>query len=306
MSIDLAASEQFVFANARLLDRHRLAVLLHSAPVEPVLETLRAYRNSDGGFGHALEPDVRGPLSEVAAAVHVLEVLAEVGALGDPMAADVAAWCAIIARADGSVTFVLPSAARFPRAPWMQPTDEASFLTFALAARLWEAESTEPWLERATEWCWTMLSTPADLTGWWVKWALDFLDHVPDEPRVSTAIERLRPQIGPDGCVRVPGGTEDEKLTPLVLSPRPDTRSRMLFSDSRIESDLDLLEAGQQDDGGWTFDWLAWSAGQAVEWRGLMTLRALVSLAAHKRIVLHAGGSDPQTQSPHAQMAEAD
>jgi hypothetical protein len=48
-------------------------------------------------------------------------------------------------------------------------------------------------------------------------------------------------------------------LTPLALSERPGARSRALFTDEQIESDLDALEAGQQEDGGWTFEWLAWS-----------------------------------------------
>jgi hypothetical protein len=53
------------------------------------------------------------------------------------------------------------------------------------------------------------------------------------------------------------------------------------------EPDVDaILEGGQQDDGGWTFDWLAWSPGQTVEWRGALTLRALQVLAAHGRIEL--------------------
>jgi len=42
MPIDINAAERFVHAAARLLDRHRLAVLLHGAPV---LDALRAYRN---------------------------------------------------------------------------------------------------------------------------------------------------------------------------------------------------------------------------------------------------------------------
>ena len=96
-----------MFATARLLDRRRLAVLLHEAPVAPVLEALRAYRNPDGGFGHALEPDVRGPDSEPAAALHALDVLSEVGALDDPMVAGCAAWVSSIADADGGVPFVL-------------------------------------------------------------------------------------------------------------------------------------------------------------------------------------------------------
>ena len=48
--------------------------------------------------------------------------------------------------------------------------------------------------------------------------------------------------------------------------------------------DLDRLEAGQGEDGGWTFDWLGWSPGQAVEWRGIVTLEALSLLLAHGRI----------------------
>jgi hypothetical protein len=62
------------------------------------------------------------------------------------------------------------------------------------------------------------------------------------------------------------------------------TRSRALFTQEQIETDLDRLEQGQQDDGGWTFDWLEWSPGQSVAWRGAITLRALSTLAAHGRI----------------------
>src|SRR5829696_4614676 len=94
MPIDIDAAQRFVLANARLLDRHRLALLLDRAPVAPVLDAPRAYRNPDGGFGHALEPDVRGPESDPAATVPALEVLAEVGALDDPMVAAAAACAA--------------------------------------------------------------------------------------------------------------------------------------------------------------------------------------------------------------------
>ena len=283
MPADIDAAERFVLANARLLDRHRLAVLLHGASVAPVLDALRAYRNPDGGFGHALEPDVRAPESEPAATLHALDVLAGIGALGDPMVAGAAAWVAGIAEPDGGVPFVLPTAAAHPHAPWMVPSEGGSHLTFALAGALWEAGSGEPWLGRATEWCWARLEGPDELSAYTVKFALDFLDRVPDEARARAAIESLRPRIGADGTIRVPGGTEDERLTPLTLSERPGARSRALFGDDQIEADLDLLERRQQDDGGWTFDWLAWSPGQTVEWRGALTLRALATLRAHGR-----------------------
>ena len=283
MPIDFASAEQFVLANARLLERHRLSVLLHDAPVAPVLETLRGYRNPDGGFGHALEPDVRSPESEPAAALAALEVLAEVGALDDPMAAGVAAWVSTVADPDGAVPFVMPTAAATPHAPWMVPSPGGSHLTFAIAGALWEGESGEPWLARATEWCWARLDRPAELSAYWVKFSLGFLDHVPDGDRAATAVERLRSRLDTDGSIPVPGGTENERLTPLSLSPRPGRRSRALFTPEQIEADLDELARSQREDGGWTFDWLAWSPGQAVEWRGAMTVRAVATLLAHGR-----------------------
>jgi hypothetical protein len=216
--------------------------------------------------------------------VHALEVLAEIGALDNPMVKDAAAWAGTIAHAGGGLPFVLPTAAGYPHAPWMGPSDEGSFLTFAIAARLWEAGSSEPWLARATEWCWVSLEGPGDLGGYWMKFALDFLDHVPGQARASAAVEQFRSRLRADGSIPIPGGTENERLTPLALSPHPGKRSRALFSDAQIETDLDLLEHAQQDDGGWAFDWLGWSPGQSVEWRGIITLRALATLSAHKRI----------------------
>jgi len=284
MPVDVNSAERFLLANARLVDRHRAAVLLHRAPIAPVIEALRVYRNPDGGFGHALEPDVRAPDSEPASTLHALTVLAEIQALDDPMVTDAAAWTATIADRDGGVPFVLPTAAAHPHAPWMVPSDGGSHLTFAIAAALWEARSSDPWLGRATDWCWAKLENPEQLSAYWVKFALDFLDHVPDQAPARAAIEGLRPLIGADGSLPVPGGTENERLTPLTLSERPDGRSRTLFSDDQIASDLDQLEQGQQQDGGWTFPWLAWSPGQSVEWRGSVTLRALATLGAHGRI----------------------
>jgi hypothetical protein len=284
VSVDVDAAGRFIYANARLLDRHRLAVL-RGGDAAPVLATLRAYRNSDGGFGHALEPDVRAPQSEPASTLHALEVLAEVGALGDPMVPDAVAWIASIADPDGGVPMVMPTAAQYPHAPWMAPTTGGSQLTFALAAVLQGAAS-GPWLERATDWCWAKVTPVDELHAYQVKFALAFFDAVADEARATAAIESLRARIGADGSIAVAGGTADERLTPLALSPKPDARSRVLFTAEQIDADLDVLEHVQQDDGGWTFDFLGWSQGQTVEWRGVVTLLALASLSAHGRIEL--------------------
>ena len=185
---------------------------------------------------------------------------------------------------DGGVPFVMPTAARRPARPWMVPTVGGSQLTFGLVAAALKVGGVDPWRERATEWCWARIARPDELDAYLVKYSLVFLDAVPDEPRATAAIERLRHRIGADGSMRVPVGSEDERLTPLALSPRPGLRSRALFTETQIETDLDALERGQQRDGGWTFDFLGWSAGQSADWRGIVTLLALRTLGLHERV----------------------
>jgi hypothetical protein len=282
MAIDLLSAERFIYSSARLLDRHRAGVLLHGAPKGPVLTALAAYRNPDGGYGHALEPDARGPHSETTATLHALEILDELGELTAPLA-NVSCWAAGVAEPDGGVPFVLPSAKGYPLAPWMVP-DGGSHLTFGLAALLGMTEVESDWLSTATAWCWDRLQRPEDLSAYWLKYALEFLDRTAQAKRAIDAIESLRPLLRPDGSIPVSGGTPGETLAALTLSPHPGARSRALFTDQQIAACLDRLEAGQQEDGGWTFDWAAWAPAQADEWRGLVTLRALQTLRAHARL----------------------
>ena len=61
---DINAAAVFVAANARLLDRRRFQRLFEDGPAAPVRDAVAAYRNDDGGFGHALEPDCRAPGSQ--------------------------------------------------------------------------------------------------------------------------------------------------------------------------------------------------------------------------------------------------
>jgi EmrB/QacA subfamily drug resistance transporter len=89
-----------------------------------------------------------------------------------------------------------------------------------------------------------------------------------------------------DGCIPVPGGIEGEHVNPLDLSPHPGSRSRRLFDTGQIAADLKRLETHQLEDGGWDFDFLHWSPGQALDWRGSFTVNALCRLHEHGRIQL--------------------
>jgi hypothetical protein len=281
MTIDIAAAEAFVLTHARLLERRRLGVLIHDEDPRAVLTTLAAYQNEDGGFGQALEPDVRGPHSETTATLTALELLDALGALDQSAAGRALRWVGTVARGDGGIPFVLPASSAFPQAPWMQPADEGSHLTFAFAAIARRADTDETWVRTAQDWCWDKVSRPDQINGYLLKYALNFLDAHADDPRAAATLSALKHLVGPDGCVAVPGGTEDEKLTPLALSPHANLLSRSMFTDQHIQADLERLAEGQQSDGGWTFDWLEWCPAQGLDWRGVQTVQAISTLREH-------------------------
>ncbi len=283
MPIDYAAAEDFIWSAARLVDRHRYAMLFADGPAQAVAEALLGYRNADGGFGHALEPDLRGPGSQPAATLYALEILNEAGAADGELARGARAFIASIAAPDGGIPSVLPGFEEYPHAPWFQP-EPGSVLTFALAAALHAGGVTDDaWLDRATDWCWRSLETAEQPRGYWLKFACTFLDAVPDERRAREAIASLTARVDTSSIVPA-GGAEGEALRPLDLSPRPGSRSRELLSDEQIEAHLDAVESEQQQDGGWMFDWRAWSPAQTTDWRGNVTLRALIWLHDNGRL----------------------
>jgi hypothetical protein len=285
MTIDINAAIQFVYANARLLDRRRLEHIIGRATRQDVVDALRPYQNPDGGFGHALEPDMRAPGSEPASTLLALETLVETGLSRHPMYDAAAAWLDSVAAADGTLPQMMATGAGYPHAPFINPGGP-KFLTFALAGALWRTEVRTTWLNRATAWCWQELDTVERPHTYTVVFALRFLDSVPDADRALALIERLRPLLDEDGSMPVPGGVEGEAVTPLNLSPQPGARSRHLFTTAQIAADLDRLQQGQLEDGGWDFDFLHWSAGQALDWRGSFTVSNLLHLLEHDRITL--------------------
>jgi hypothetical protein len=287
---DLDRAADFIWRHARLIDRHRFAHLFLGAGAEPVVRALRAHQNPDGGAGHALEPDLRTPTSQPGAVQHVLEMLAECGALGHPMTDEAAGFLASITRADGGIPFVLPSAADHPRAPWWQPADESSLTqTAANAAALHVHGSSHPWLDGATAFCWERIEAGRFDGAYDARFAVAFLDAVPDATRAEAALDALGPRLVDEGWVTLdPDVAAELAFTPLQIAPEPGARSRRLFDVDAIDAHLDALAGAQRDDGGWTFPWPEWSPAATLDWRGWITVDALKVLRANGRLAADA------------------
>lgn len=285
--VSIDAAERFVWLNARLIDRFRFDFLFRNGERGRVLAQLRLYRNSDGGFGNGLEPDLRGPTSQPMPAATALWILDELDAMDDPMVASLLDYLSTITAADGGVPFVLPSVRDYPRAPWWNTSDDPPGSlnpTATLAGLLYKHSITHPWLERATEFCWEQIGCMSGSDPYEGRAVLPFLDHVPDRERAENAFERVAAVLTTSGAVTLDPDAPGEVHLPLDFAPAPQTLARRMFSDEMIERHLDALEKAQRDDGGWDINWMVWTPATGPEWRGWQTVHVLQTLRAYGRV----------------------
>lgn len=292
---DLDAAEEFIFHEARLLERLRFAHLFRGAPAEPVLTALDAYRNEDGGFGNALEPDLRGAGSEPIPTQYAMEFLDELGrGPDDPRVQGACRFLGQIMREDGSLPFVTEASTRSPHAPYLQYSDGGSLTQSAAnAAALHRLGVQHETLDRQTTFCWQAISTfdlapdePGPGPAYDLLFSFAFLNAVPETDRAVAVLSDWGPRLETSGLVSFEPGTAEELPSPLTLAPHPDSRSRRLFDPQVIEKQLDALESAQLADGGWTAPWLGWNPAAAHEWRGIVTVENLKLLRANGRLGL--------------------
>lgn len=104
---------------ARKLDLRLFEYLFKGAGTQPVVDELLKFQNADGGFGKALEPDLRLPDSSVLATTVALQYLEKIDADADELVGKAIRY--LVRSYDGSKQrwINIPSTAdEHPRAPW--------------------------------------------------------------------------------------------------------------------------------------------------------------------------------------------
>lgn len=286
-SPDLVRAANFIWRTARLLERRRFAFLFQDGRRADVLAALLPYQNTDGGFGNALEPDIRATSSQPVPAWTALCILDEIEAFDDPLVAQICNHLLTITTSDGGVPFVLPSVRTYPRGPWWETEDNppaALNPTAAIAALLYKHGIVHEWLDLATNYCWRALDQLEETSPYEMRAVLPFLDYVPDRARAERVFARVGPKILEQKLVALTPSAEDDTHSPLLFAPRPQSLARSLFADDVVETHLDALVALQQEDGGWPINWYAWAPAPALEWRGCVTIDALITLRAYERL----------------------
>ncbi|MFD4691692.1 hypothetical protein [Streptomyces sp. NPDC058463] len=293
----LARAEQFVWLTARVLEQRRFAHHFLDGGADVVETALAAYLNEDGGYGHALEPDLRGPVSQPLHTAHALSVLDSIGRCSGLRVERICRYLTDVSTKEGALPALHPSQRGYPAAPFIPVVDDppAELLaTGPVVGLLHRNQVWHAWLFRATDFCWSAVDALEQSHPYEIEAAVAFLDGVPDRARAEAAAARLGrlvreqrlvvldPQRSADHPV-APGYAPGEHHFPYDYARTPGSLARRWFSDAELDRSLDHLEAGQQEDGGWPVTWRQWAPGTALEGRPIVTLKALQTLRAHGR-----------------------
>ena len=287
-----AAGDRFLLNDARLLERRLFASCFLGQPATGVVDALRGYQNTDGGFGHALEPDTRCPASLPIYVETAFQALATAGTVDHDMvtrACDFLARTAEQAGAGGAVPLAFDVIESFPRAAhWGEWTYQPALNpTAGLTGLLYQLGIDHPWRAAGTAYCWQQLESgglPGDAHA--LKETLVFLEHVPDRDRADQHAAALAKNLADVPMINLDPDAAEYGLSPLDLAPVATSRWRALFTDAQIDAHLDRLQKKQQDDGGWPIAWDPPSEAARCEWRGVVTLGALRTLTSYGRLTV--------------------
>lgn len=295
----LARAERFVWLAARVLEQRLFAHHFRGGGAAPVETALDAYRNEDGGYGHALEPDLRGPVSQPLHTARALRVLDAVGRCGGRRAEEVCRYLTSVSTADGALAAVRPTQRGYPTAPFVPVVDDppgtlpATGPVVGLLHRngVWHA-----WLFRATDFCWQAVESLDEPRPCEIEAAVAFLDHAPDRARAEAAAGRLGRLVrerrlaalapdDPDAYPAAAGDAPGGHRFPHDYARTPGSLARAWFTDEEMTRSLDFLAAEQREDGGWPIRPRRWAPGPSLEARSMVTIESLRTLVAHGRAV---------------------
>ncbi|MCG8480194.1 MAG: hypothetical protein MI724_13945 [Spirochaetales bacterium] len=304
-------AERFLLSEARDLERARFRFHFGGAGREAVLTALAEYQNGDGGFGRALEPDVRAPDSSAYATAIGLATLDEIGCPAPDHAVRRAVeYLAVQYDPAGLVWAPLPHAAQeHPRAPWWNDKGDegpfgnlkATFDDFKIIPRAhlvdllhrFDADGSIPDAASLVE---DVLRSIVDADardlgggGTALQSSLSLIGNERVvHPFKERAIEHLKGMIP-----RVLSFDRAEWNTycaaPLNVFPAPSSFVRGTIAEA-VERHLDFVVDSLTEGGYWEPPWTwmgwypeAWETAQK-EWRGVVTLENLRILQAHGRL----------------------
>tara|TARA_R110000868_G_scaffold201291_1_gene448850 strand:+ start:290 stop:1186 length:897 start_codon:yes stop_codon:yes gene_type:complete len=286
-------AKDFILTNARMIERRLFEFHFENGTTEGVFHAVYAYRNSDGGFGHGMEPDTASPESQPLFSIMALETLDEVGYLTKEIILnDFMPYFESITTEKGGIPWMFRPKSTYPCEEHFKTVKEWAALstTAPLLGILEKYEIDIPWMKKAEQFVWSEFERIKDKHVFCYlcvpRW-LRFLKHTKSRDETKKTINNLKNWILTDGVICKDKSDDGWGLygKPHSLNYATSSESILysLFTKETIESDLKELINRQKDDGRWD-TWYGISEGTKLEWAGIHTLWALKTLKNYGKI----------------------
>ena len=295
-----ATSQRIIETTARPLEIARFRHAFYGGSAECIFRALKEYQNADGGFGRALEPDLRAEESSALCTSIAFQVLRATGARAGYVLASrgIVYLLETLDRESGHWRIIPRSVEKSPHAPWWNQTDpEDRFSCFSLnptaeiLGYLYDYRALVPRdiLSLVSD---RVISHLSGLEKGEMHELLCCLRLARTETLPKGTRDPLRQKLA-----LLVGGTlacdptewEGYSLRPLQVADHPQS-PWLAGIEEAVAANLDYEVASQNEDGSWP---LTWSWGNAFpeawrrarrEWEGIMTLEKLMLLQRFGRI----------------------
>ncbi len=288
-------ARNFILTNARMVERRLFQYHFENDGPDGVFHAVYAYRNSDGGFGHGMEPDTASPESQPLFSIMALETLDEVGILTrDRILNDFMPYFESVTTEKGGIPWMLRPTSDYPCAEHFKTVREwAALSTSAPLLGILEKHKIEiPWMQKAEDFVWQEIERIKERHAFCylcVPRRLLFLEHTKSRKKAEKALNDLKGWILAEGVLCDDYTDEGwglyEKPHSLCYAPSPEAVLAPIFSKERIDDDLNELVKRQKMDGRWD-TWYGLSEGMKLEWAGIQTLWALKVLKNYDHLEL--------------------
>jgi hypothetical protein len=299
-----AQARAYLLKSARPLEAAIFRYRFEEGDAENVYTELAKFQNSDGGFGKALEPDLRLPASSPLATTSALQRLRMLHAPAQHFLVDGAIRYLVAAydAAYQSWPLVPPDAEHAPHAPWWNQEGLAErFGNFAVNPRAEVVGYLHEFVDESDLQAVTLRDTLTPVvfqdllqrTEQLSGDAFHCCQRLVDSPglpgSMAVDLQRWLLRMADTAVATDPATWSGYVLSPLQVAP--DRTAPMGIPLSHVlPANLDFVIDSQADDGSWapTWSWFGaypedWPQAQR-EWRGVLTLERLEWLHAYDRI----------------------
>ncbi|MCP4117215.1 MAG: hypothetical protein GY737_17830 [Desulfobacteraceae bacterium] len=298
-SLEKAVS--FIRNYGRPLEKAILNHLFDGGPKNRILEELVKFQNPDGGFGNALEPDLRSSESSALCTSFALEILADLGITCDePMIGKAIEFLMGTYDRDNHVWRIIPETAEAsPHAPWWNNSGlEKTFGNFLANPRAkicgylfhYQELTSQVFRMDLLDRVLAHMDTEEDKVAGdtlLCYLCLSECDNLPVD--ASARLKRKLTQMVPVSVETDSSKWGEYCLKPVWTVKSPHSPYHHLIAEA-VDRNLDYEIQTQEEDGSWKpfWNWAGayprdWQSAER-EWRGKLTLDMLRVLAAFGKL----------------------